>query len=157
MYNRLSMIYTMRNKEAESPVKQERRRFLARCLKWAGGIVVFSLVYPLFRFLGYTIKPKPRYISVPAPLPLSGYHAERDFILFGGPKAPFAVSRTCTHLGCRVSYLEDRQIIECPCHQSRFTPQGNVLNGPAKQNLRSLAVEIHRNDDGSIKNYVITL
>lgn len=147
----------MRNKKAESPFKQERRRFLTQCLKWTGGVLCFSLVYPLFRFLGYTIQPKPRYISVPAPLPLSGYHAERDFILFRGSKAPFAVSRTCTHLGCRVSYLEDRQLIECPCHQSRFTPRGEVLNGPAKQNLSPLPVEIHKNGDGSIKNYVITL
>ncbi len=147
----------MPTKTTEADIQKERRSFLDRCLKWAGAALSLCLLYPLLRFLGHKIPPRPRYITVAAPLPLSGYHAEREFILFNDPQKPFAVSRTCTHLGCRVSYLEDKRIIECPCHQSRFTRQGKVLHGPAKRRLPALAVEVRKNSDGTIKDYVVTL
>ena len=124
--------------KAEQGVDGQRRQFLSRSLQWAGVFFSLLLIAPLLRFLGYTVKPKPRYVTVAAPLPLSGYHAERDFILFAGEGEPFVVSRTCTHLGCRLNFLEDKQIIECPCHQSRFTPQGKLISGPAKKTCRPL-------------------
>ena len=135
----------------------DRRRFLGRVLRWGAGLVSLSLGYPLLRFLGFTVKPKPRYVTVSAPLPLSGYHAERDFILFGGTDTPYAVSRTCTHLGCRVNFLEDKQLIECPCHQSRFSREGKRLAGPAKKTLPTYPVEVKRAEDGTISGYVVTL
>jgi len=135
----------------------DRRTFLRKGLAWAAGIIALGLVHPLLRFLGFTVRPKPRYVTVPAPLPLSGYHAERDFLLFAKGSSVHAVSRTCTHLGCRVNYLEDRQIIECPCHQSRFSPAGKRLAGPAKRDLPVYPVEIKKNGDGTISGYVVTL
>lgn len=158
MYNRHYRINTMpTKKKADSGNHPERRYFLTRCLQWAGSILLLFLAYPLFRFLGYTVKPKPRFVTVAAPLPISGYHAGRDFILFAGDDTPFAVSRTCTHLGCRVNFQEDKQFIECPCHQSRFSPQGKVLSGPAKKNLTTLAVETKKTADGKVKDYIVTL
>jgi cytochrome b6-f complex iron-sulfur subunit len=148
----------MRSDHSDTGVSNKRRHFLGRSLQWTGGLLSLLLIYPLLRFLGFTIKPKPRYITVSAPLPLSGYHAERDFILFAGENGtPFAVSRTCTHLGCRVNFLEDRQIIECPCHQSRFTPHGKLIAGPAKKNLSSYKVETKETPEGVVSGYVITL
>ncbi len=141
----------------EPAIREQRRRFLGSSLQWAGAILSLALAYPLFRFLGFTVKPKPRFVTVAAPLPLSGYHAERDFILFAGDGKPFAVCRTCTHLGCRVNFLEDKQIIECPCHQSRFTPQGKLISGPAKKDLTRFAVETKKTPEGLISGYVVTL
>ena len=40
-----------------------------------------------------------------------------------------AVSTTCTHLGCVVSTTDVG--FDCPCHGSRFDPDGTVLGGPA--------------------------
>ncbi|HHD63353.1 MAG TPA: ubiquinol-cytochrome c reductase iron-sulfur subunit [Desulfobulbaceae bacterium] len=157
MYNRLYIINTMPTTKADSDAGRDRRHFLARFLQWTLGLFSLILVYPLLRFLGYTVKPKPRHMTVAAPLPLSGYHTERDFILFAGDGKPFAVSRTCTHLGCRVNFLEDKQIIECPCHQSRFSPRGKVLSGPAKKNLTTLAVVTKKTADGEVKDYIVTL
>jgi len=151
------MTNTMPTTKTDSGADRDRRHFLARCLRWTLGLFSLVLVYPLLRFLGYTVKPKPRYVTVTAPLPLSGYHAGRDFILFAGDGKPFAVSRTCTHLGCRVNFLEDKQIIECPCHQSRFSPRGKVLAGPAKKNLKSFAVETKKTAAGEVKDYIVTL
>lgn len=41
------------------------------------------------------------------------------------------LSATCTHLGCRVAFNAAEQTWDCPCHASRFAPDGTVLQGPA--------------------------
>jgi glycine/D-amino acid oxidase-like deaminating enzyme/nitrite reductase/ring-hydroxylating ferredoxin subunit len=46
-----------------------------------------------------------------------------------------AVSPTCTHLGCRVNWNSAERSWDCPCHGSRFTPAGDVLQGPAVHRL----------------------
>lgn len=47
----------------------------------------------------------------------------------------FAVSPTCTHLGCQVNFNTAERSWDCPCHGSRFAPDGTVLQGPAVHRL----------------------
>ena len=45
------------------------------------------------------------------------------------------VSAACTHLGCLVAWNSAERSWDCPCHGSRFTPDGSVIQGPAVSDL----------------------
>ncbi len=49
-----------------------------------------------------------------------------------------AMSSTCTHLGCRVSYDAARQVLKCPCHGGTFAIDGTVVGGPPPGPLTEL-------------------
>jgi glycine/D-amino acid oxidase-like deaminating enzyme/nitrite reductase/ring-hydroxylating ferredoxin subunit len=52
-----------------------------------------------------------------------------------------AVSPTCTHLGCQVNFNAAERTWDCPCHGSRFAPDGTVLQGPAVHRLERKPVD----------------
>lgn len=54
----------------------------------------------------------------------------------------FALSATCTHLGCLTQYERDNNRIFCPCHGSRYDIAGKVTNGPAPKALARFALTI---------------
>jgi glycine/D-amino acid oxidase-like deaminating enzyme/nitrite reductase/ring-hydroxylating ferredoxin subunit len=45
------------------------------------------------------------------------------------------VSAECTHLQCTIKWNGEEKSWDCPCHGSRFTYDGKVLNGPANKDL----------------------
>lgn len=111
-----------------------------------------ALLYIFARFIGFSVPKKPIRIEVHNAPPTGGYLLLADYVLFDIEGKSWALSRRCTHLGCKLNYHETTHILECPCHQSQFSPSGQVLRGPAKKALSPFPVEKRK----SAPYYIIT-
>lgn len=60
----------------------------------------------------------------------------RDFV---------AMSNICTHLGCRVRWVEDETQFFCPCHNAVFDKTGKVVSGPPPRPLDTFEVKVENN------------
>ena len=56
-----------------------------------------------------------------------------------------AYSAICPHTGCEVvNWSADRQILECPCHNSQYDPKAGarVIGGPSPRGLAALPLRV---------------
>ena len=109
-----------------------RRNLVKKGLLWLLGA---GLSWPFFSFILKKRYRPPREIRISRKLEPGQVMVESEFVLFQTHQGPLAVSRTCTHLGCRINYLEEEKLFLCPCHQSRFDSRGKYLSGPARKDL----------------------
>ena len=54
-----------------------------------------------------------------------------------------ALSATCSHLGCRVTWDEARTQYLCPCHGGVYDREGKVVSGPPPEPLRRVNVRVN--------------
>ena len=57
------------------------------------------------------------------------------FVLTEDGREFIAMSNICTHLGCRVRWIAERQQFLSPCHNGVFDKYGNVVSGPPPRPL----------------------
>ncbi len=53
-----------------------------------------------------------------------------------------AMSNICTHLGCRVRWIDDQDQFFCPCHNAIFSKDGSVVEGPPPRPLDRFEVKV---------------
>ena len=47
----------------------------------------------------------------------------------------YIVNTTCTHMGCELNWNSAERTWDCPCHGSRFSYDGKIIEGPAVNEL----------------------
>jgi len=68
----------------------------------------------------------------------------------GPEKDIVAYSMLCTHKGCPLNFLADRQMLVCPCHWSSFDPAkgGRLVIGQASESLPIIRLDV---SDGMVR------
>jgi cytochrome b6-f complex iron-sulfur subunit len=73
---------------------------------------------------------------------VGGYAYSGNIIIMRtGETQYLALSKVCTHQSCTVEYSGSQLV--CPCHQSKFDTNGNVLQGPATSALEKFTVTLN--------------
>ena len=69
-------------------------------------------------------------------------HQGKTFAVYRASDGTLTVlSPVCPHLRCHVAWNPEQPGWDCPCHGSRFHPDGRVLDGPALSDLERLRLE----------------
>ncbi|MCL7966085.1 MAG: Rieske (2Fe-2S) protein [marine benthic group bacterium] len=132
-----------------------RRRFLNRAWLALGGIALVEYGWLAFEFL------RPR-ATVEDALPIvsagpldafepgsvTAFPSGRFYLVRLEDGGFLALSRTCTHLGCTVPWVEEESRFLCPCHASAFDRRGVVEKPPAPRPLDAHPVRI---ENGIVK------
>jgi len=144
----------MEARQSAYPTDEKRRYFLTGTWNWLRLGIAGALLYPFLRFVSVPLPKKPRKIRIDKVLLPGNYLLDDDFAMFETAKGPIAVSRICTHLGCRLDFSEAENLLVCPCHQSKFTTAGHRVAGPAQRDLPVYPVERIKGEKGG---YIVTL
>jgi len=146
-----------------SPGDTGRRRFLARVITsihaaiaaTLGVVLGGTVLSPLFGKQEENWLPAGTLTNLPEhdPLPVTLRVAREDgynqiierrsiFLVRTGDTGVVAIDSTCTHLGCRVSWDVDEQLIKCPCHGGIYDRMGTVKSGPPPAPLARLTTKV---------------
>ncbi len=74
----------------------------------------------------------------------------KDVTVIQDPKiagAFLALDSLCTHQACNLNWDSDSTSFFCPCHGSKFDTEGNVLDGPATEPIKSYPTKV---EEGNI-------
>lgn len=61
------------------------------------------------------------------------------------PNTLNAVNPTCPHRDCLVLWKAEQKEFICPCHSSKFTPDGQLIEGSSKKPLATYQAKIEGN------------
>ncbi len=71
-----------------------------------------------------------------------------------GQATPEALQTTCPHAGCMLDFLAADKIFQCPCHNSAFQIDGEIIQpSPAPRPMDTLECKVV--DDHGVKNVLV--
>ena len=131
--------------------QMNRREFLTYAWGAALGLVVlqvrvvsFFFMYPRFKAgeFGGAFFMGPESATPPPDAEPIGVAAGKFWWLTVEEEGPRAIFMVCTHLGCLYKWVGETNRFECPCHGSKFTREGNYIEGPAPRSLDEFQVAL---------------
>lgn len=127
----------------------DRKEFCQHCtLLCLGGLtgLAFLPACTHTAYINSRYKPDPKRLEVPKKkLAEYRYAVIRSFelpapVYLNHQNGVYTASlMICTHKQCEVTPYG--KILKCPCHGSTYSPKGNVLEGPAKNDLKNFKTE----------------
>ena len=155
--------------KTDSGIEDQGRRSFLEKLGFGGVLLgLFGIGYQSIRSLIPNIlyePPKKFKIGLPTELAEGvTFIEEKHLYVFREGKSFFAISGTCTHLGCTVKYAKLNQPksvkiggamktvpyeFHCPCHGSKFYADGTNYAGPAPKPLAWYSLHLSP-DDGQL-------
>ena len=121
-----------------------RRSFLSLALKGSlagSALIGLGMLVRYISFQSEQSPPSQYDLGLASDFPLGARTtvASAQAIIIHDSQGYRAISLVCPHLGCVVNVTSDG--FACPCHGSRFSPDGSLRNGPASRPLTILRVE----------------
>ena len=117
-----------------------RRDFLNEVTFAALGIAAVGSAVVTYRYLSPNVlfEPPTKFRAGSPdlyPVDTVTYLPEQQVYIVRTPDGFYAVSAVCTHLGCITQWKPEVDQIACPCHGSKFRPNGVKIEGPAPRPL----------------------
>jgi nitrite reductase/ring-hydroxylating ferredoxin subunit len=159
------------HKPAQPVAGPDRRRFLHMfgigALLTAVGGQTYAMLRALVPDLLYE-EPLRFKLGTPADFPEGAtYLDDRRLFVFREQSTFYAISSTCTHLGCTVKmtklaqsdtattasgHIQQPWEFDCPCHGSKFDANGSNYAGPAPRPLNWVKLEVAPEDGQLVVN-----
>jgi len=119
---------------ADAPDEAEAGPCEPTCAAGSSTFVLTFEEHPALKNVGGSVVVSPPGYSDPL--------CHNDFVIVVQPAAGefVALSASCPHECCQVTWESSHGEFHCPCHGSTFSPTGKVTNGPAAVDLPALAV-----------------
>ena len=125
---------------------QGRRDFLGLASLWSAGVALLIGLLGALRLPVPEVFPESNSRVKLGPLQnfkgtIVSWFPEYRLWVYSDAGELHAISAICTHLGCTVGAQAGGGFF-CPCHGSRFGPNGDVVGGPAPRPLVHLELSI---------------
>ena len=126
------------------PEPMPRRDFLGLSAAWSAAAALLLAVLGIARLPRAAVLPSPSKkfrVTLPEGMAPGAVYLPpgRSVAILRDASGVYAISTVCTHLGCIVKQAADG--FHCPCHGSRFGPDGALVRGPAPKALPWLSLK----------------
>lgn len=132
---------------SENSGDTDRRGFLNKVAGGALGIAGVGAGIVTVKYISPNVlfePPSSFRVGPPEDYPINSvtYFADQLTYLVRVTQGFYAESAICQHLGCITQWHPEEDLIECPCHGSRYEKDGAIVRGPTTRPLPHFAMRL---------------